>query len=116
MLEYRGSIPGRVCDSFFLFATASRPVLRLAQSSIQWVTGVLFPRVKCPEREADHSPPFSAEVKSEWSYTYTPQYVFMAWYLVKHRENLPCIFTKRKREQNKTLYVLVVRSYLQSIS
>jgi len=29
-------------------------------------------------------PPSSAEVKT-WSYTSTPPYVFMAWYLVKHR-------------------------------
>jgi len=28
-------------------------------------------------READHSPPSSAEVKNAWSYTSTPQYVFM---------------------------------------
>jgi hypothetical protein len=27
--------------------------------------------------EADHSPPSSAEVKNAWSYTSTPQYVFM---------------------------------------
>jgi hypothetical protein len=25
--------------------------------------------------------------KNAWSYTFTPQYVFMAWYLVKHRDN-----------------------------
>jgi hypothetical protein len=42
--------------------------------------------VKWPEREADHSAPSSAEVKNAWSYTSTPQYVFMAWYLVKHRD------------------------------
>jgi hypothetical protein len=28
----------------------------------------------------------SAEVKNAWSYTSTPQYVFMAWCLVKHRD------------------------------
>jgi hypothetical protein len=28
-------------------------------------------RVKCPGREADHSPPSSVEVKNTWSYTYT---------------------------------------------
>jgi hypothetical protein len=31
-----------------------------------------LPRVKRPEREADHSPPSSAEVKNAWSYTSTP--------------------------------------------
>jgi hypothetical protein len=47
--------------------------------------------VKRPVREADHSPPLSAEVKNAWIYTSTPQYVFMAWCLVKHRDNF--IFT-----------------------
>jgi hypothetical protein len=36
--------------------------------------------VKRPEREADHSPPSSAEVKNAWSYTSTPQYVFTDFY------------------------------------
>jgi hypothetical protein len=31
-----------------------------------------FPGVKRPRREADHSPPPSAEVKNAWSYTSTP--------------------------------------------
>jgi hypothetical protein len=35
-------------------------------------TGKHFPAVKRPGREADHSPPSSAEVKSAWSYTSTP--------------------------------------------
>jgi hypothetical protein len=46
-----------------------------------------FPGVKRPGREADHSPPSSAEVKNAWSYTSIPQYVFMAWCSVKHRDN-----------------------------
>jgi hypothetical protein len=47
-----------------------------------------FPGGMRPGREADHSPPSSAEVKNAWSYTSTSQYVFMAWCLVKHRETL----------------------------
>jgi hypothetical protein len=39
-----------------------------------------------PGREADHSPPSSAVVKNAWSYTSTPQYIFMVWCLVKHRD------------------------------
>jgi hypothetical protein len=46
-----------------------------------------FPEVKRPGGEADHSPPSRAEVKNARSYTSIPQYVFMAWYLVKHRDN-----------------------------
>jgi hypothetical protein len=33
--------------------------------------GVSFFRVKRPGREADHSPPSSAEVKTAWSYSST---------------------------------------------
>jgi hypothetical protein len=46
-----------------------------------------------PGGEADHSPPSSAEVKNVWSYTSTPQYVFMVWSLVKHRDILPFMNT-----------------------
>jgi hypothetical protein len=42
-----------------------------------------YPRVKRSGREADHSPPFSSEVKNEWSYTSTSQYAFMAWWSIK---------------------------------
>jgi hypothetical protein len=35
-------------------------------------------RVKRQGREANHSPPFSAEVKRRWTYAFTPLYVFMA--------------------------------------
>jgi hypothetical protein len=52
-----------------------------------------FPGVKRPGREADHSPSSRAEVKNAWSYTSTPQYVFMAWCLVKHRDNFTFTFT-----------------------
>jgi hypothetical protein len=36
----------------------------------------------------------SAEVKNAWSYTYTYQYVFMAWYLVKNGEYFTCFTFK----------------------
>jgi hypothetical protein len=55
-----------------LIATASRPALRLTQPHIQGVPGIISLGVKRPVREADHSPPYSAEVKNEWSYTSTP--------------------------------------------
>jgi hypothetical protein len=41
-----------------------------------------FPGINWSGREADHSPPSSAEVKDAWSYTSTPQYFFMPWCLV----------------------------------
>jgi hypothetical protein len=37
--------------------------------------------------EADHSYPSIAKVNDAWSYTSTPIYIFMAWYLAKHRDN-----------------------------
>jgi hypothetical protein len=45
-----------------------------------------------PRSEADHLFPPNTEVKKAWNYTSTPQYVFMAWYLVKHVTtlHLPC--------------------------
>jgi hypothetical protein len=42
------------------------------------IKGDSFPRLKRQAREADHSPPTSAEVKKTWTYTSTPPYVFMA--------------------------------------
>jgi hypothetical protein len=53
----------------FLLVPASRPALGPTQSPVQWVLGVLFPGVKQAQSghdAADHSPPFSAEVKNEW--------------------------------------------------
>jgi hypothetical protein len=52
-----------------LFATACRPALG---------PGALSLKIKRPEREADHSPVFSVEVKNAWSYTSIPQFMFMA--------------------------------------
>jgi hypothetical protein len=49
---------------------------------------------KMSGREAHHSPQSSAEVKNAWSYTSTPQYVFMACCLVKPRDNLHKISEK----------------------
>jgi len=50
---------------------------------------------KAAGREADHSPPSSAEVEIVWSYTSTPKIrlhdmmfnVFMAWCLLKYKDN-----------------------------
>jgi hypothetical protein len=46
----------------FLF-TASRPALGPTHPPIQWVPGALSLGVKRPDRETDHSPPSSAEVR-----------------------------------------------------
>jgi hypothetical protein len=53
------------------------------QPPTQWIPWALSLGVKWPVCEADHSPPSTAKVKNAWSYTFTPQYAFMAWCLVK---------------------------------
>jgi len=60
-LDNRGSI-----------LTACRPALGPTHPPIQWVPGALCLGVKWLWREADHSPPSSAEVRNAWSYTSTP--------------------------------------------
>jgi hypothetical protein len=66
-----------------VFSAASRPAMGPTQHPIQWVPGV-----KGPGREADHSPPDSAEVKKMWVYTSTPH--TSSWrsvQAVQHRDN-----------------------------
>jgi hypothetical protein len=82
----RNSSPGRVKN--FLSSTSSRLALGSTQPPIQLVSGALSPGVKRPEREADHSPPNSAEVRNTWIYTSLPH--TSSWRgasLVKHRDN-----------------------------
>jgi hypothetical protein len=71
----------------FLFTTLSRTALGITQPPIQWIPGTLSLGVKRLGHEADHSLPSSAEVKNARRYTSTPPYVFVAWCLVKHRDN-----------------------------
>jgi hypothetical protein len=66
----------RVPAGSIFFSTLSRPVLGFTQPPTQCVTGAHFPGVKRPGREADHSPPTSAEVNKMRAYT--SAYVFMA--------------------------------------
>jgi len=52
----------------------------------QWVPGAL--RIKRPGSEADHSPPPSAKVKNEWSYTSaSPIHLHGVVFSSKHRDN-----------------------------
>jgi hypothetical protein len=74
----------------FLFTTASRPALGPTQPPIQLVPGVLFLEVKRQGREADHSPPSSAEVKESVElYLHSPNTPSWRGTQLKHRENLP---------------------------
>jgi hypothetical protein len=58
----RSSIPGRGNAGIYLFATVYRLTLELTQVLIQWVD--LCPELKQAGREADHSPPSSANTPS----------------------------------------------------
>jgi hypothetical protein len=49
----------------------SRPALGSTQPPIQWVSGLSWGKVR-PGRDANPSPPSSAEVLEELSYTFTP--------------------------------------------
>jgi hypothetical protein len=61
----RGSILGRG-ERIFPLASVSRPALGPTQPPVQWVLGVLSPGVKRGrERDADPSPPSSAEVENK---------------------------------------------------
>jgi hypothetical protein len=72
----------------FLFTTMSRMALGPTQPPIQWYKG-LFPWGK-----SDWGVKLTTHLhivlrsKNEWSYTSTPQYAFMAWFLVKAQGQL----------------------------
>jgi hypothetical protein len=61
----------------FLHSMSSRLALGPTQPPIEWVLRTLSPGVKRLGREADHSPPTSAEVKNMWICTSTPPWAFM---------------------------------------
>jgi hypothetical protein len=55
-------IPGK--GKIFLFFTASRQALGHTQSPTRWIPGAVSSGIKRPGHEAEHSLPFSAEVKN----------------------------------------------------
>lgn len=71
-LDNRGSIPEK--SKRFLFVAASER----APWSKQLALRTLFPGAMRQERQANHLLLSSAEVKKEWTYISTTQYVSMA--------------------------------------
>jgi hypothetical protein len=69
--------------NFLLHTIVSRLALGPTQPHIKYIPGALFLVVKRLGREAEHSPPSSAEVNNAWSYTSTPHYALIAWCSVK---------------------------------
>jgi hypothetical protein len=62
----RSGFDPRQGQRIFPLASVSRLALGPTQPPVQWVPGVLSPGVEArPGRDADHSPPSSAEVVSE---------------------------------------------------
>jgi hypothetical protein len=70
-LDDRCSIPNR--GKIFLLSVASRPALGFTQPPIQLVLGAISPMVNRLGREADQSPPSSAEVKKGGTIPPLPQ-------------------------------------------
>jgi len=54
----------------YLSSAKSKPSLGLTEPPTQLVPR-LFPWLKMPRSEVDHATPCSADMKNEWSYTYT---------------------------------------------
>jgi hypothetical protein len=87
--------------AIFLFDSMSRPALGPTQPFIQWVPGALSLGVK--RRDVKLTTPLllMPRSKNAWKYTSTPPYVFIAWCLVKHRDN----FTFKRVEESYRLLV-----------
>jgi len=47
--------------------------------------GVVFPKIKRPGNEADHSPASSTAVKNAWNNNYASPYIFLVWIYVRVR-------------------------------
>jgi len=93
-LEDRGSFisqQGQWWD-FFLFITASRSDLGPNQPPIKWIPETYTPGVKRPEREDDHLH-IMPMLKNAWCYTCTPQYVFVMWCFVNHKDKFTSYIT-----------------------
>jgi hypothetical protein len=78
----QGLIPSR-SKKFFSISKMSRLALEAIQPPVQWVLD-FFPQRKQLSCKAVHSPPSSAKVKSEWSYTNASRVcVFIAWIRIR---------------------------------
>jgi hypothetical protein len=88
----------------FLFATVSRMGMGPTQPPIQWVPGLLSLGVKQLKHEADHSPHLVLRSGMHGPIFPFPQYIFMVWCLVRHKENFTftrgCIHLDRIRNSD----------------
>jgi hypothetical protein len=64
--------------------------------------------------EADHSPQSGAEVKNAWWYISTPpQYFFMTWCLVKHKNNF--VFAAAHADMKAELDITAIATLCERI-
>jgi hypothetical protein len=70
----------------------------------------LSPEVKRPGREAGYSSPSSPEVNA-WSYTRTPLYAFLAWFLIEQRIHLHGLVPRKGKLCLKLKYEGVSESF-----
>jgi len=84
-MDDRGSIPGGVRN--VISSSPPSDWFRSPPSLLSNDIGAIFPGVKRPELEADHSLLSSAKAKNAWRCTSIPPCVFMAWFLVKHKDS-----------------------------
>jgi hypothetical protein len=89
----------------------SRPALGPTQPPIQWVTWALSAGIKWPMREADHSPPPSAEVKNEWSCCPSPNW----WLNCSHHFGYYTLTPPQTKHISHTLHYLPTDSMPSSL-
>jgi hypothetical protein len=71
----------------------SRLALGSTQPPIRCAPWVLFPGIKRQGREADRSPPTSAEVKKTWLYTSTPLPIHLRVVVISQAQEQLYLFT-----------------------
>jgi hypothetical protein len=75
--------------------------LRPTLSPVQRILGAISHGEKLSGWEADHSPLSSAKIENVWRYISTPQHIFMAWCLIKHKYNfISCFHHQQTIEKN----------------
>jgi hypothetical protein len=102
--ENRGSIPRKSRDFSLHSQCPDQPSDSRSLISNGY-RGLLPAGLKRPGREADHSPPTSAEVKNTWNYTSISAYVFMKWY--KQRRNFRLFTDINHISRNHRLFLFL---------
>jgi hypothetical protein len=89
-LDERGCIPD---EGRYISPPPSRSVLGSTDAPVECILDVLSPEIKRPKCETDRSVPSDAKAKNTRSCTSTSPYVFVTWFLKKHRDTFKFIIT-----------------------